>query len=74
MKNWFKWEKELMGNSEECFNFILGRKVYKARNKLTGKLVALKKIRMEAEKEGVHLNFHLFVIVQNSFRSQQLER
>ena len=28
-------------------------KVYKARNTLTGELVALKKIRMESEREGV---------------------
>jgi len=28
-------------------------KVYKARNTLTGELVALKKIRMEAERDGV---------------------
>ena len=27
--------------------------VYKARNKLTGKLVALKKIRLDSEEEGV---------------------
>jgi len=31
-------------------------KVYKARDRTTGHLVALKKIRMEAEKEGVRLN------------------
>lgn len=28
-------------------------KVYKARNKQTGEYVALKRIRMEAEKDGV---------------------
>jgi len=28
-------------------------KVYKARNTLTGELVALKKIRMESERDGV---------------------
>lgn len=28
-------------------------KVYKARNKLTGEYVALKRIRMETEKDGV---------------------
>lgn len=27
--------------------------VYKARNKLTGKMVALKKIRLDSEEEGV---------------------
>ena len=27
--------------------------VYKARNKITGKLVALKKIRLDSEEEGV---------------------
>jgi CTD kinase subunit alpha len=30
-------------------------KVYKARNSLTGELVALKKIRMESERDGVWL-------------------
>ena len=29
------------------------REVYKARDRETGKLVALKKVRMENEKEGV---------------------
>jgi serine/threonine protein kinase len=32
-------------------------KVYKARNTLTGELVALKKIRMESEREGVSFPF-----------------
>jgi len=32
-------------------------KVYKARNTLTGELVALKKIRMESEREGVSFTF-----------------
>lgn len=33
---------------------LVDRKVYKARCRKTGRMVALKKIRMEAEKDGVH--------------------
>ena len=33
--------------------FATCREVYKARDRETGKLVALKKVRMENEKEGV---------------------
>jgi len=32
---------------------VYSSKVYKARNKLTGEYVALKRIRMETEKDGV---------------------
>ena len=35
--------------------FLLCREVHKARDRETGKLVALKKVRMENEKEGVGL-------------------
>lgn len=31
----------------------LSRQVYKARNKVTGEIVALKRVRMDNEKEGV---------------------
>lgn len=34
-------------------HWYLCRKVYKARERTTGRLVALKRIRMETEKEGV---------------------
>ena len=37
-------------------------KVYKARNSLTGELVALKKIRMEAERDGV-FPFNQFLLI-----------
>jgi serine/threonine protein kinase len=37
--------------SSPCFS--LRSKVYKARNKETGELVALKRVRMDNEKEGV---------------------
>ena len=41
-------------------------KVYKARNTLTGELVALKKIRMESEREGVwHFEMVLLMLVPN---------
>ena len=33
--------------------FLFSREVHKARDRETGKLVALKKVRMENEKEGV---------------------
>ena len=36
------------------FHFSL-REVYKARDRDSGKIVALKKVRMENEKEGVSL-------------------
>lgn len=36
---------------------MLCREVYKARDRESGKLVALKKVRMENEKEGV--SYHL---------------
>jgi hypothetical protein len=47
------------------------RKVYKAKSKVTGELVALKRIRMETEKEGVcillcnqpHLKLYLTLFI-----------
>lgn len=33
---------------------LIGRKVYKARDRQSGAMMALKKIRMETEKEGVN--------------------
>ena len=47
-------------------------KVYKARNTLTGELVALKKIRMEAERDGVSSEIVTLLIV--SFPSPLCER
>lgn len=40
---------------ETITSHILFREVYKARDRESGKLVALKKVRMENEKEGVSL-------------------
>jgi CTD kinase subunit alpha len=40
-------------------------KVYKARNTLTGELVALKKIRMEGERDGVCLSKRELTLVSN---------
>lgn len=46
-------------------------KVYKARNTLTGELVALKKIRMEAERDGV---FILCFCIKHSSQSLRCEK
>ena len=63
-----KWEKMKFGcRSVDCFERLemVGEgtygQVYKARDKITGDIVALKKIRMDKEKEGVKqqtLNFY----------------
>lgn len=38
--------------SPDC-SVVNGRQVYKARNRETGEIVALKRVRMDNEKEGV---------------------
>lgn len=43
----------MLAGIKVLYPFSLRREVTKARDKATGKLVALKKIRMENEKDGV---------------------
>lgn len=53
----------------------LYRKVYKARCRESGKMYALKKIRMETEKEGVGRRFINHLITTScSFQLRQPER
>lgn len=51
------------------------RQVYQARNKINGEIVALKKVRMDNEKEGVCISvLNALVLIYNhniSFPSQQ---
>ena len=50
-------------NATHCdlVNVHLGyREVTKARERKTGRLVALKKVKMEKEKEGVSVKIHVF--------------
>lgn len=44
------------------FFFRLGSEVYKARSKKDGSLVALKKILMHNEKDGVSLSLVFFIV------------
>lgn len=60
-KNWFKSVKALLGEfylflKRKKTNIENNRKVFKARNKETGELVALKRVRMDNEQEVSFVN------------------
>lgn len=46
-------DNQVKKKKNACLSILYYSKVYKARNGKTGKLMALKRIRMKTEKDGV---------------------